>query len=77
MSNRNPMTATVADSAVQELRTVLASAVDGPAVVAAMRTYFQNNVQDEAVLQALKLFKMVKLTSVAESDLIDQAIASI
>lgn len=75
--NRNPLIATVADTGVSELRNILQSAVDGPAVVAALRTYLQTNVEDEAIKQILGLFRMVKITSEAESTLIDAAISSV
>ncbi|MCG8027573.1 MAG: hypothetical protein N0E59_00805 [Candidatus Thiodiazotropha taylori] len=78
MTIHNPLIATAADAGVQELRNILATAPDGPSTVAAIRAYLETpQVQDAMVKQILNLFRMVKITSAAESTLIDDALGAL
>lgn len=79
MPYRNPLNAHAVDEVVNELSSVLASGpADGAAVIAALQTYLRDPAREnEVVKQAANLYRMVRVSSAADSALIDDVLGQV
>lgn len=76
---RNPLNGHAVDEVVNELKSVLASGpADGAAVVAALQTFLRDPAREnEIIKQAANLYRMVRVSSAADSVLIEDVLGQL
>ena len=79
MSYRNPLTSHAVDGVVNELSSILASdPADAAAVISALQTYLRDPAREnEVIKQTANLYRMVRLTSAADSAVIDDVLGQL
>ena len=79
MSYHNPLNSFAVDEVVKELASILkAGPIDGAAVIGALQTYLRNPAREnEVIRQVANLYRMVRVSSAAESALIDNVLGQV